>query len=148
MNLNQVMMELDNLFTQERIIEVPQFLEEHIAQAREQGAQDVMLTLYNECIGFFRETGQYDKSIAYCGEALALMEEMGLNGTMPYATTLLNIANAHRAAGHLQESLEFYNKVRPIYVARLKEDDMYFAGLYNNLSLLYQEMGEIGRAHV
>ena len=146
MNLNQVMMELDNLFTQERIIEVPQFLEEHIAQAREQGAQDVMLTLYNECIGFFRETGQYDKSIAYCGEALALMEEMGLNGTMPYATTLLNIANAHRAAGHLQESLEFYNKVRPIYVARLKEDDMYFAGLYNNLSLLYQEMGDFGAA--
>ncbi len=146
MNLNQVMTELDALFTQERISEVPQFLEEHIEQARAAGEQDIMLTLYNECIGFYRETGQYDKSIENCDKAIALMEEMGLNGTMPYATTLLNIANAQRAAGHLQESLEFYNKVRPIYAARLKEDDMYFAGLYNNLSLLYQEMGDFGAA--
>ena len=146
MNLNQVMTELDNLFTQERISEVPQFLEEHIEQARAQGAQDVMLTLYNECIGFYRETGQYDKSVEYGDKAMELLNEMGLDGTMPYATTLLNIANAKRAAGHLQESLELYNKVRPIYVARLKEDDMYFAGLYNNLSLLYQEMGDFAAA--
>lgn len=146
MNLNQVMAELDKLFTQERIGEVPQFLEEHIEQARTEGAKDVMLTLYNECIGFYRETGQYDKSIESCHKAKALMEEMGLGGTLPYATTLLNIANAHRAAGHLQESLAFYNEVRPIYVAKLKEDDMYFAGLYNNLSLLYQEMGDFAAA--
>lgn len=146
MNLNQVMTELDNLFTQERISEVPQFLEEHIEQARVEGEKDVMLTLYNECIGFYRETGQYDKSIENGDKAMALMEEMGLNGTMPYATTLLNIANAKRASGQLQESLELYNQVRPIYVAKLKEDDMYFAGLYNNLSLLYQEMGDFTAA--
>lgn len=146
MNINQVMAELDELFTQERISEVPQFLEEHIEKACAEGAQDVMLTLYNECIGFYRETGQYDKSIESCHKAMELMDKMGLDGTLPYATTLLNIANAHRAAGHLQESLAFYNKVRPIYVAKLKEDDMYFAGLYNNLSLLYQEMGDFAAA--
>lgn len=146
MNLNQVMTELDNLFTQGRISEVPQFLEEHIKQAQEQGEKDVMLTLYNECIGFYRETGQYDKSLENGDKAMALMEEMGLKGTMPYATTLLNIANAKRASGQLQESLALYNQVRPIYVARLKEDDMYFAGLYNNLSLLYQEMGDFAAA--
>lgn len=146
MNLNQVMTELDQLFTQERINEVPQFLEEHIEQAQAEGENDVMLTLYNECIGFYRETGQYDKALENGDKAMALMEKMGLKGTMPYATTLLNIANAKRASGHLQESLELYNQVRPIYVAKLKEDDMYFAGLYNNLSLLYQEMGDFAAA--
>lgn len=146
MNLNQVMTELDNLFAQGRISEVPQFLEGHIEQARTEGAQDVMLTLYNECIGFYRETGEYDKSMESGNQAIALMEEMGLDGTMPYATTLLNIANAKRAAGYLQESLDLYNKVHPIYAARLKADDMYFAGLYNNLSLLYQEMGNFAAA--
>ncbi len=99
MNLNQVMTELDNLFAQGRISEVPQFLEGHIEQARTEGAQDVMLTLYNECIGFYRETGEYDKSMESGNQAIALMGEMGLDGTMPYATTLLNIANAKRAAG-------------------------------------------------
>lgn len=146
MDLNQVMAELDELFTQERISEIPQFLESHIAQAGAEGAQDIMLTLYNECIGFYREVGQYERSIEYCHKAVSLMNEMGLQDTLPYATTLLNAANAHRAAGLLQESLELYNKVRPIYIALLDEDDMYFAGLYNNLSLLYQEMGDFAAA--
>lgn len=146
MNLNHVMAELDELFTHERLGEIPQFLEEHIEQARIEDAKDVLLTLYNESIGFYRETGQYDKSVDSCQRAMALMNEMGLGGTLPYATTLLNIANAYRAAGRLQESLAYYNEVRPIYVARLKEDDMYFAGLYNNLSLLYQEMGDFAAA--
>ena len=146
MDLNQVTKELDELFTQERMSEVPKFLETHIEQAKKEGAQDILLTLYNECIGFFRETGQYELSIENCHKAITLMDEMGLQGTIPYATTLLNAANAHRAAGLLQESLELYSKVRPIYVAQLKEDDMYFAGLYNNLSLLYQEMGNFEAA--
>ena len=146
MELNQVMSELDELFTQERINEIPQFLETNIAQAEAEGANDIVLTLYNECIGFYREVGQYELSVEYCHRAITLMNEMGLQDTLPYATTLLNAANAHRAAGLLQESLELYNRVRPIYVALLDEDDMYFAGLYNNLSLLYQEIQDFAAA--
>lgn len=146
MELDQLMSELDELFTQERINEIPQFLETHIAQAEAEGANDILLTLYNECIGFYREVGQYELSVDYCHKAISLMNEMGLQDTLPYATTLLNAANAHRAAGLLQESLELYNRVRPIYVALLDEDDMYFAGLYNNLSLLYQEMDDFAAA--
>lgn len=146
MDINQVTKELDALFDQGKVDEIPQFLESHIAQAIEAGAKDVLLTLYNEIIGFYRETGQYELSIENCHKAIALMDEMGIQDTIPYATTLLNAANAHRAAGLLQESLELYNKVRPIYVAQLDEDDMYFANLYNNLSLLYQEMNDFASA--
>lgn len=124
MDITQITNELDELFAQKRLDEIPQFLESHIAQAREEGARDVELTLYNEIIGFYRETGQYGLSIENCHKAIALMDEMGIQDTLPYATTLLNAANAHRAAGMLQESLEFYNRVKPIYVAQLKEDDM------------------------
>lgn len=146
MDINQVTKELDALFDQGKVDEIPQFLESHIAQAIEAGAKDVLLTLYNEIIGFYRETGQYELSIENCHKAIALMDEMGIQDTIPYATTLLNAANAYRAAGLLQESLELYNKVRPIYVAQLDEDDMYFANLYNNLSLLYQEMKDFASA--
>ncbi len=146
MDINRVTQELDALFAQEKIDEIPQFLESHIEQAIEEDAKDVLLTLYNEIIGFYRETGRYDLSIENCHKAVALMDEMGLQDTIPYATTLLNAANAHRAAGLLQESLELYNKVRPIYVAQLDEDDMYFANYYNNLSLLYQEMNDFASA--
>jgi len=146
MDINQVTEELDALFAQEKVDEIPQFLESHIAQAIEEGAKDVLLTLYNEIIGFYRETGQYERSIENCHKAIALMDEMGIQDTIPYATTLLNAANAYRAAGLLQESLGLYNKVRPIYVAQLDEDDMYFANFYNNLSLLYQEMNDFASA--
>lgn len=146
MDINQVTKELDELFAQQKIEEIPQYLESHIAQAVSENAQDVLLTLYNEIIGFYRETGQYTLSIENCHKAIALMDEMGIQDTIPYATTLLNAANAHRAAGLLQESLDLYNKVRPIYVAQLKEDDMYFANFYNNLSLLYQEMKDFASA--
>lgn len=146
MDINQVTKELDELFAQQKIEEIPQYLESHIAQAISENAQDVLLTLYNEIIGFYRETGQYALSIENCHKAIALMDEMGIQDTIPYATTLLNAANAHRAAGLLQESLDLYNKVRPIYVAQLKEDDMYFANFYNNLSLLYQEMKDFASA--
>ncbi|MDE7416365.1 MAG: DUF4125 family protein [Lachnospiraceae bacterium] len=146
MDINQVTEELDALFAQEKIDEIPQFLESHIVQAIKEGAEDVLLTLYNEIIGFYRETGQYDLSIDNCHKAIALMDDMGIQDTIPYATTLLNAANAHRAAGLLQESLELYNQVKPIYVAQLDEDDMYFANFYNNLSLLYQEMNDFASA--
>ncbi len=146
MDINQVTKELDDLFAQQKIEEISQYLESHIAQAVSENAQDVLLTLYNEIIGFYRETGQYALSIENCHKAIALMDEMGIQDTIPYATTLLNAANAHRAAGLLQESLDLYNKVRPIYVAQLKEDDMYFANFYNNLSLLYQEMKDFASA--
>lgn len=146
MDIKQVTEELDALFAQEKVDEIPQYLESHIAQAIEEGAKDVLLTLYNEIIGFYRETGQYELSIENCHKAIALMDDMGIQDTIPYATTLLNAANAHRAAGLLQESLELYNKVRPIYVAQLDEDDIYFANFYNNLSLLYQEMNDFASA--
>lgn len=146
MDINQVTEELDALFAQEKIDEIPQYLESHIAQAIEEGAKDVLLTLYNEIIGFYRETGQYELSIENCHKAIALMDDMGIQDTIPYATTLLNVANAYRAAGLLQESLEMYNRVRPIYVAQLDEDDIYFANFYNNLSLLYQEMNDFASA--
>ena len=146
MDINQVTSELDELFAQEKINEIPQFLESHIAQALEEGAQDIVLNLYNETIGFYRETGQYELSVENCQKALALMDEMGIQNSIPYATTLLNIANAYRAAGRLQDSLAFYNQARPVYEALLNEDDMYFASFYNNLSLLYQEMGDFAAA--
>lgn len=146
MDINQVMKELDTLFDEEKTGQIGAFLEEHIALAAAEQDNEALLMLYNEAIGFFRETGEYDKAVSNCYKATELIDAMNLQGTIPYATTLLNVANAHRAAGLLQESLEYYNRVLPIYNAQLAPDDMYYAGLYNNMSLLYQEMSDFKSA--
>lgn len=43
MDINQVTKELDELFAQQKIEEIPQYLESHIAQAISENAQDVLL---------------------------------------------------------------------------------------------------------
>lgn len=146
MDINQVISELDALYDEEKTGQIGAFLEEHIALAAAEQDNEALLMLYNEAVGFFRETGEYDKAVSNCYKAAELIDAMNLQGTIPYATTLLNVANAYRAAGLLQESLEYYNRVLPIYNAQLEPDDMYYAGLYNNMSLLYQELSDFKSA--
>ncbi len=146
MDIRQIMEELNQMFLSGKSQEIEAFLEEKCREAGEQGEFDVLPVLYNEMIGFYRETGQYEKSISYCHDAIELLEGLGYEDTVPFATTLLNVANAYRAAGLLEESYLYYQRVFPIYSAKLEPDDVYFASLYNNLSLLYQEKKEFDKA--
>ena len=87
---------------------------------------------------------------------------MGLQGTIPYATTLLNVASAYRVFGRLEESMGYYLQVQTLYHELLEPDSMFMAGLKNNMALLrrwillkiqqffmallYQEMGDFAQA--
>lgn len=146
MDIRQIMEELNQMFLSGKTQEIEAFLEEKCKEAGERGEFDMLPVLYNEMIGLYRETGQYDKSISYCHDAIELLEGLGYEDTVPFATTLLNVANAYRAAGLLEESYLYYQRVFPIYSAKLEPDDVYFASLYNNLSLLYQEKQEFDKA--
>ncbi len=105
-----------------------------------------MVPILNELIGYCRETGQAKRSYEYGERALEALERLSLRGSIPYATTLLNIANAYRAGGRLTDSLQKYEQVAEVYKENLPEDDMLWANFFNNLSLLYQEMGRFDLA--
>lgn len=146
MNIEQVLTQLDELFTQHKVDQVENFLLHRIDEAAGEGDTASLITLLNEIIGHYRETGEFDKSIASCREVLMLMNEAGLKGTVAYATTLLNVANACRAAGLLRESMAYYQEVKVIYEKDLQPMDFRYASLYNNMSLLFQEMGDFESA--
>ncbi len=99
-----------------------------------------MLQMLNELIGYYRETSQAALSYEYADKALQVLKWFELEGSIPYATTLLNIANAYRAGGRLEDSLTTYEQVAAIYREKLAPTDMSWASYYNNISLLYQEM--------
>lgn len=99
-----------------------------------------MLQMLNELIGYYRETGQAAFSYKYGEQAMQVLKWFGLEGSIPYATTLLNIANAYRAGGRLEDSLSTYEQVAVIYREKLEPTDVSWASFYNNISLLYQEM--------
>ena len=146
MVIEEVLRQLDELFAKHQIEQVEPFLLQKIGEADAQGDVGAMITLLNEIIGHYREVGEFDKAILSCKEVLLLTERAGLKGTVVYATTLLNVANACRAAGLLKEAMIYYQEVKTIYERELKHDDFRYASLYNNMSLLFQEMGDFESA--
>lgn len=146
MDINRTLQQLDQLFATHQIGEVEPFLLGKMEEARLLGDTSALVTLYNELIGHYREMGEGEKSIVCCRQVLELMDSMGLEGTVAYATTLLNVANACRAAGLLRESMIYYQKVKEIYERELEGTDFRYASLYNNMSLLFQEMGDFESA--
>lgn len=146
MDIQEILKQLDTLFAERRIGEIEDYLQGCLQRAMEVGDFHSAITLTNELIGFYRDTSQYDKSVFYCEQVLAFMKKLNLEGSVPYATTLLNVANAYRAAGKLQESFETYQEVFAIYNQTLGRTDFRYASLYNNLSLLYQEMGDFEKS--
>lgn len=139
MDIQSVLKQLDALFAQKKYGQVEPFLTASLEQAIQEGDDSSIVTLLNEMIGFYRDSGQHAKSMTYGKRLLDLLKKMGLTGTLPYATSLLNIANACRAAGELETSLSYYQTVEGLYHTLLDENDFRFASLYNNMSLLYQE---------
>ncbi len=142
MRVDQVLEQLDKLFAQHKVDLVEDFLLQSIEEAQREGDVSSMITLLNEIIGHYRETGEFDKSIASCRQTLLLIDKAGLKGSVAYATILLNVANACRAAGLLRESMIYYQEVKAIYEKKLALEDFRYASLYNNMSLLFQEMGD------
>ncbi|MGN1147513.1 MAG: DUF4125 family protein [Lachnospiraceae bacterium] len=146
MQVEEITKKLDELFATNKGPEAQKLLEASIKQAMEEEDDGALLTLLNEMIGYMRETSQVESSYSYADAAIKLMERMGIAGSTAYATTLLNIANAYRAGGRLKDSLSCYQEVLALYQQKVDPKDMLFASLYNNISLLYQEMGEFGKA--
>ncbi len=146
MELDKVIEQLYEMFASYRIEEAENFLETNIEQAFALGDIGAVITLMNEMIGYLRDTGKNDKALYYCDRVMELIKQAGLNGTIHHGTTLLNVANAYRAASKLQESLNLYQAVFDIYENKVDKNDMLYASLYNNMSLLYQEMGDFEKS--
>ena len=146
MDIQKVIDGLDKLFADRQIEKVEDYLSVHLEQALNEGDVGSAITIINELIGFYRDTSQYGKAEAYCEKLLPFMEKAGLTGTVHYGTSCLNIANAYRAAGRLEESMKHYRMVFDVYEKVLDKKDFRYASLNNNLSLLYQEMGDFEKA--
>lgn len=142
MNIEAVLSELDQMFANKKIDKVETFLMDKIEEAMKESDVSALITLLNEIIGYERDTSQYDKALLYSKEVIKLMKNVGLDNTMYYGTTLINVANVYRAARKLEESLDYYNQVFKLYEGNLEKTDFKYASLYNNMSLLYQEMDE------
>ena len=146
MDVSAILKKIDGCLANNSLKESEAVMREGIGQALREEDDNALLSLLNELIGFYRETSRVEESFALADQAKKLVKKMGIEGTIPYATTYLNIANAYRAGGKLEESLACYRITQEIYHQLLKPQDMLEASLQNNMSLLHQEMGDYNSA--
>ena len=142
MEIQVILAHYDAMFGKYSLLDIEAYLYKNIEKAKELSETAALFTLLNEMIGFCRDTTQKEKALQYCQQVLALMKRLGLEGSIEYATSLINVAKAYRAFGVLQDSLLMYQEVEACYKKHLADTDFRFATLYNNMSLLYQEMND------
>ncbi|MBO4987986.1 MAG: DUF4125 family protein [Lachnospiraceae bacterium] len=140
MNLEKILAQYDAMFGTNSLEEIEDYLVNTITEAKEKSEYGIVITLLNEIIGFCRDTTQKEKALRYCEELQKILKLMKLEGRIDYATSLLNVANAYRAFGLFEESLRLYEIVEETYKQQIPPTDFMYASLYNNWSLLFQEM--------
>ena len=146
MNPEKILSDYDAMFGRYTLDEIEQYLLKNINEAKQKKEQQILVTLLNEMIGFCRDTTQKEKALNYCGELNELLISLELQGSIPYATSLLNIANAFRAFGIYKEALLLFEKVEDIYKQKIGNTDFMYASLYNNWALVYQEIQDFEKA--
>lgn len=146
MDIEGILEAEDRLFNENRADEVEGLLIGAISVSMDEQDGYAMLSLLNELIGYYREASRYDDAYKIATEIEVVAGQILPEKSIQYATSLLNIATAYRAGGRLEDSLTYYRKVEDIYEEILEPDTMLMASLYNNKALLYQEMGDFGKA--
>ena len=140
MNIPKILQELDRLYAEGSRYEIEVFLTSQRQRAMMEGDWSARIMLQNEMIGLYRTLGHFEEGIDILEDTLRLFENHGLNGTIPYAGTMLNGASLYRAAGQPEEALELFLIVREIYERELAPDDYRLSGFYNNMALLYLDL--------
>ncbi|MDD6328461.1 MAG: DUF4125 family protein [Lachnospiraceae bacterium] len=146
MDVSKVLMEYDGMFGTHSLEKIDEFLTEKITEAMEEQDYGSAVTLMNEMMGFCRDTSQNEKGLHYCELVITMFDKLKMTGTLAYATSMLNVANAYRAFGLFDKSQELFVLVENIYKEQLPKGEFHYASLYNNWSLLYQEIGDFVQA--
>lgn len=140
--ISNVLKTLDGLFKSGRIDDVEKYLLECYQQAEGAGSKEDSLTILNELIGYYRVMTRYEDAKSIAAKITELVKELNLVGEIEEGTSLLNIATSYRAMGECEKSFELYRRVEEIFNEKLSESDYRLASLYNNMSILFQTMGQ------
>lgn len=143
--------QIDALFGQNQTKAAEEYMKTALSKALEDGRYEQCLKLYNELIGYYRQTSERKELLQIIEETLQLLDKMGDHTSVSYGTSVLNVANAYRSLGELSSAMVWYEIAQKTYdqailEGRLREADLRVAGLYNNYSLLYQELSDYKNA--
>ena len=146
MNITAFYQHLDGLFAAGQIEQVEPYLLTQMVIANQEHDADASLAIINELTGFYRSQQRFEEAIRVAEQAMDLCSKEYRLGSLSHATTLLNAATAYRFAGQSQKALELFRQCQAIYEEKLSPMDEHYAGLYNNMSAAYSDLGQLDQA--
>ena len=111
MTIDQILTKLDHYYKEDQLTEVEPFLLSCLEDAKKEQEYGIYISVGNELLGFYRSIGQFEAAFAVGEDVLLLMEELQLDHTVHFATTLFNVATAYRTAGKYEEALVILNEL-------------------------------------
>ena len=132
MTIDQILTKLDHYYKEDQLTEVEPFLLSCLEDAKKEQEFGIYISVGNELLGFYRSIGQFEAAFAVGEDVLLLMEELQLDHTVHFATTLFNV----------EEALANYRRALEIYQKELPKDDYRLAELYSSISILLEKLNE------
>lgn len=146
MDIQAVLNEYDGFYARNNPEGAYAFICGKIAEAREAGAWQHELTMLNEVIGYSRKHLMTEEGNAYIARADEIIAAHGMESDVAAATTWLNSATCQRAFGNPERSLVYFAKTEEVYRQKMEPFDYRYASLYNNMALVYSDIGDYARA--
>ena len=146
MDIQAVLNEYDGFYARNDPEGAYAFICGKIAEAREAGAWQHELTMLNEVIGYSRKHLMTEEGNAYIARADEIIAAHGMESDVAAATTWLNSATCQRAFGNPERSLVYFAKTEEVYRQKMEPFDYRYASLYNNMALVYSDIGDYARA--
>ena len=146
MDVKDMLNQLDYLYNMGDLKEAETRLTKWLEQALNTRNYGAALTFYNEMEGLYRTTGRAKQAADISDKALALIEQIGLTGTVHHATTLLNGATANRWAQNFDKALDMYQQAAEIFRNLDLKNSYLMASVYNNISHIYQQQNKHEKA--
>ena len=137
---------LDALYAAGREAEAGAFLDERLEEARRGGDWRAELSLLSEQLGQVRRSMDGEKGLRAVSDALALIREHRMGQTVSGATVMLNAATTLKCFARAAESIPIFTHVARVYASHLDPADYRFAGLYTNMALSYDDVGDVEAA--
>ncbi len=146
MNLQEFYKKLDEVFQERNAQKVVDFLEQSLAEAKEQDDALGIIAVSNELGGVYRVTGKTQQAKDICEDVLKRIEAIGMGDTQHYATALLNAGDVHLSAGQWEEAINLFSQAKERLAALELGEDYRMAALCNNMSVAYRETGKLQEA--
>lgn len=146
MDLDTFYKELDEVFKTRSIQEAETFITDSLTQANQNADWPTVIAMANELGGIYRVTKRTEKGKLVYQIALQSLKMLGQEGSIQHGTLLLNLASIYSEAREYDEALKLNLQVLAIYEKEGLTSDYRMAALYNNISHVYEQLGNEDKA--